>query len=322
MASQRGVTVWPPAEGRALAWTGIRVVYKAVGEETGGRYCLNETTSPPGFPGPPPHLHTREDEGFYLLDGEVTFVAGDRTVQLPPGSYLNAAQGTAHYFHPPADRPASYLVVAAPAGFDRFQFEAGAALPSPQSPVPPATPADFERLTAAAPRYGIDLAPPTEAFQKPPRMTLTRPGEGKRISVVGDVYRFLATGEDTGGAYAILEATVAPGGGPPLHRHSREDEGFFVLDGEITFTVVDRQVKAAAGTFVNLPPGVKHAFKNEGGRVAKMLILVAPAGFEKMFEETGVALTGPDAPGLPPTREEIEKLLGAAPRYGVEILEH
>ena len=63
--------------------------------------------------------------------------------------------------------------------------------------------------------------------------TINTPPQGRTVAVVGDVYRFLATGEDTNGKYALWEALVPPGGGPPPHVHSREEEGFYVLDGEI-----------------------------------------------------------------------------------------
>src|SRR5882757_7585794 len=114
------------------------------------------------------------------------------------------------------------------------------------------------------------------------------PGEGRTIAVVGDVYRFMATGEDTNGKYAVWEAVVPPGGGPPPHVHSREEEGFYVLEGEITFTVNGEKVVATAGTFANMPVGTPHSFKNESDRPAKMLISVAPAGLEGMFFEVGV----------------------------------
>src|SRR5438270_13659722 len=115
---------------------------------------------------------------------------------------------------------------------------------------------------------------------------MRKPGEGRTLAVVGDVYRFLATGDDTGGKYAVWEAIVPPGGGPPPHVHSREDEGFYVLEGEITLTVNGERVVAAAGTFANMPAGTPHSFKNESGRPAKMLISVTPAGLERMFFET------------------------------------
>src|SRR5271170_5143126 len=97
-------------------------------------------------------------------------------------------------------------------------------------------------------------------------------GEGHTLAVVGDVYRFLATGEDTNGKYAIWEAIVPPGGGSPPHVHSREEEGFYILEGEITLTIGDQRVIASAGMFANMPVGTPHSFKIESGRPAKMLI--------------------------------------------------
>ena len=138
------------------------------------------------------------------------------------------------------------------------------------------------------------------------------------MAVVGDVYRFLAVGAQTGGRYALWEAVVFPGGGPPPHTHSREEESFYVLEGEITFNVGDDRIVARAGASANMPPGVWHRFKNETDMPVKMLISVAPAGLEEMFLEVGQP-TQPGASALPPTREEIEKLLAVAPRYGLEI---
>src|ERR1700751_3343301 len=120
--------------------------------------------------------------------------------------------------------------------------------------------------------------------------TIRRAAEGRAVAVVGDVYRFLATGDDTGGKYALFEALVGPGGGPPPHVHSREDESFYVLEGELTFTVNGERVVAKAGTFANMPVGTPHSFKNESNKPAKMLISVAPAGLEQMFIEVGVPL--------------------------------
>lgn len=149
--------------------------------------------------------------------------------------------------------------------------------------------------------------------------TIRTPGVGRTVAVVGDVYRFLATGADTNGRYAVWEALVPPGGGPPPHVHSREDEGFYVLEGEITFTVNGERVVATAGTFANMPVGTPHSFKNESTKPAKMLISVAPAGLERMFFEVGVPLAEGTTTAAPPTKDEIEKLLAVAPDYGIEI---
>ena len=153
----------------------------------------------------------------------------------------------------------------------------------------------------------------------PHQPTLRKPPQGRTVAVVGDVYRFLATGDDTNGRYALWEAVVPPGGGPPPHVHSREEEGFYVLDGEITFTVNGERVVAGAGTFANMPVGTPHSFRNESDRPARMLISVAPAGLEQMFFEVGVPLAEGATTALPPTKDEIEKLLAVAPKYGIEI---
>ena len=151
------------------------------------------------------------------------------------------------------------------------------------------------------------------------RATLTTPTEGRTVAVVGDVYRFLVTGDDTNGNYAMWEAIVPPGGGPPPHVHSREEEGFYILEGEITLQIGDKRIVATAGMFANMPVGTPHSFKNELGRPAKMLISVAPAGLEQMFFEFGVPLAEGATTALPPTKVEIEKLMAIAPKYGIEI---
>jgi quercetin dioxygenase-like cupin family protein len=147
-----------------------------------------------------------------------------------------------------------------------------------------------------------------------------RPGTGKAYSAVGDKYVMLATGEQTGGAYCLADAVVPPGGGPPPHYHTREEESFYVLEGELTFTVDGQTVVGGPGTFVQIPRGTPHAFKNQSSAPARMLIQCTPAGFEKFMAEFATALPSPAAPPLPPSGEEIQKLLRVAPDYGIVML--
>jgi quercetin dioxygenase-like cupin family protein len=149
--------------------------------------------------------------------------------------------------------------------------------------------------------------------------TIRPTNQGRTVAVVGDVYRFLATGEDTDGKYAMWEALVPPGGGPPPHVHSREEEGFYILEGEITFQIGDQRLVATPGTFANMPIGTPHSFKNESDRPARMLISVAPAGLEEMFFEFGLPLAEGATAASSPSLEEIEKLLAIAHKYGIEI---
>ena len=84
----------------------------------------------------------------------------------------------------------------------------------------------------------------------------------------------------------MWEAIVPPGGGPPPHVHSREEEGFSILEGEITFQTSGERVVATAGMFANMPVGTPHSFKNESDKPAKMLIAFSPAGkMEEYFRD-------------------------------------
>ncbi len=94
-----------------------------------------------------------------------------------------------------------------------------------------------------------------------------------------------AVGQDTGGAYAMLEILVSPQSGPPSHLHSREVESFYILEGSLSFWLADQKLSAGAGCLVIAPPGLPHAFKNEGDTPARALLLITPAGLEEFFEE-------------------------------------
>lgn len=150
------------------------------------------------------------------------------------------------------------------------------------------------------------------------RATHVLPGEGKKLWVTDELMTFIATGEDTGGAYSLTDSTVRPQGGPPPHVHHREDEAFWVLEGELEVCVGENRFEAVAGSFVHLPKGVLHSYENVGSGPARFLTLMVPAGLEKFFEEVGKPGTDPSSP--PPFEEEdTNKLLALAPKYGVEI---
>lgn len=145
------------------------------------------------------------------------------------------------------------------------------------------------------------------------------PGSGPAYYVVGDLYTILTPGADTGGAFALIHAVVPPGGGPPPHVHRREDEAFYVLEGELTFHADGQSFTAGAGTWVTLAKNSVHRFHNDSAVPARMLILVTPAGLEKFFAEVGQPVTDRTATPPPVTHAAIERLLAVAPRYGIEI---
>ncbi len=133
----------------------------------------------------------------------------------------------------------------------------------------------------------------------------------------GDQYIFHITREQTGGAFAITEATIQPGSTPPLHVHDCEDEVFYILDGCFFFTRGNQQIEATAGHFIHVPKGTMHTFKNIGKTKGKFLTMISPAGLEKFFFEIGSEATG----NLPPNDPSvIEKVIGLAIAYQTEIM--
>ncbi len=154
-----------------------------------------------------------------------------------------------------------------------------------------------------------------------PKLHVGERGLERSVWYAGFLLTFLATGEETGGRFALVEETGRKGQSaePPLHIQTREEESFYVIEGEMTFYVGDRVIAAPAGTFVVLPRGVPHRFTIESEQV-RMLNLCVPAGFEGMFKELSEparALTLPPAPEGPP---DIGRIVSAAAKYGVEIL--
>lgn len=144
------------------------------------------------------------------------------------------------------------------------------------------------------------------------------PRQGRRVWVTDELMTLVATGEDTGEAYALTDSEVAPGGGPPPHVHHREDEGFWILEGELEVHVGGERHRAAAGSYIHLPRGVLHSYRCVGDRPARFLTLLVPAGLERFFEEVGIPWTDTDAPPEL-TDDELERLVITAARYGVEI---
>ena len=135
----------------------------------------------------------------------------------------------------------------------------------------------------------------------------------------GWLMTFLATGAETQGQFALIEAVGRRRDVPPAHTHHREEETFYVLEGEMTLSVGGQTIKAPPGTMVCQPRDVAHSFVIDSEQV-RLLILVTPAGFEGWFKEFSV----PAPPmTLPPADEpaygEVQRMLEAAPQYGLEF---
>jgi len=123
------------------------------------------------------------------------------------------------------------------------------------------------------------------------------PGEGPTVrGPVGGPLTFKVRGEQTGGRMTALENTVPPGEGPPLHTHDAEDEAWYILEGELRFSLDGVTASAPAGSFVFVPRGVPHCFRNVGDRPARLLVVFTPSGMERFFDRIAALGDGPVDP--------------------------
>ena len=146
-ASQSGPAFWGP---------GDLYTFLVTGEESGGSYFAMEALVPSGG-GPPPHIHRNEDETFYLLEGQMTFLLGDDSVVAGPGDFVNVPRGTVHSFRNDGSELARMVLTFTPAGIEKF-FEETLEPALDRTQAPPANSEEVAaRYVAAAPRYGIEF---------------------------------------------------------------------------------------------------------------------------------------------------------------------
>ena len=135
-----------------------------------------------------------------------------------------------------------------------------------------------------------------------------RPGEGERLEMGPSSLVIHASGETTAGTMYLGESTIAPGfPGPPPHTHEKLHDMFYVLEGALTVQVGDEIIEAGAGTFVGVPPGVVHTFRNETDAPVRILNFNTPAWFENYMRDLAEA-----SKDGPPAQEEIGRI---ASRY-------
>jgi quercetin dioxygenase-like cupin family protein len=145
------------------------------------------------------------------------------------------------------------------------------------------------------------------------------PGEGEALWGFGGLGTLKATSETTGGRVFVVEQLAPRGAGSPLHVHTREDEWFYVLEGELTFWVGGQVIDAPAGTFVYGPRDIPHTFV-VASEEARFLLVTEPgdfSGFLRAASEPAARREIPPAPTEPP---DIAALTALAASYGIEIL--
>jgi quercetin dioxygenase-like cupin family protein len=112
-------------------------------------------------------------------------------------------------------------------------------------------------------------------------------GQGPCVRYTGQVLNLKLTSVESDGELTVIEDVIEPGAGPPLHVHERENETYYVLDGEFEFVCGDDVVRGGAGTFVHAPRGVPHRYSNVGSQPGRMLFSFTPGGIEAFFIDVG-----------------------------------
>jgi mannose-6-phosphate isomerase-like protein (cupin superfamily) len=159
-AKKRRVAFIPPDEGNSYWLAGALYTVKAVGKDTGWAYTLVETkTRPKGFS--LAKINYRQDTTFYVLEGELEFMVEGNLSVVSAGCFLYVGRGTWHSYNNVGTRPARHLEILTPAGIEKFFEEVSVPARDSSSP-PPFEEEDLDRVLSVAPKYGLEIRPPSE----------------------------------------------------------------------------------------------------------------------------------------------------------------
>jgi quercetin dioxygenase-like cupin family protein len=316
-----------PEKARAIHWLGSRASFFATSAETASAFAIWMDEPPPGG-GPVPHVHTREEEFFYVLEGNITFWCAGQEFATTPGAFVGLPKGLGHQFRNDGAGPSRTLIFLVPGGCEGFFLELGNPFSEPNdATVPP----DPKRIEEAAARYGQKIAAPSILHPHPGPSSvdlplgvgrspiLREPGEGEKLATDGVILTLKAVGHQTLGSYSLTEIELEAGATFPAHQHARYAEGLYVLDGEISVQVGSPPLVASAGSVIVIPPGGKHALTNTGGQAARILSVATPAGIEDFYRAACRPVH--DRPARPSSDPmDAGRLSGLGPQFGVDFL--
>jgi quercetin dioxygenase-like cupin family protein len=159
----------------------------------------------------------------------------------------------------------------------------------------------------------------TELITPVPRRVTTSPDTQTAVWFLGALSQVRVSGEQTGGAFALRDNLARRGNASPVHVHDRDDETFFVLDGELRVIVGEDDHAAGPGTVAVLPRRLRHAYVVTSA-TARFLTLHTPGGFEQFAAEVGEPAQAPTLPPEPAGPPDPTALAQAAARHGITIL--
>jgi quercetin dioxygenase-like cupin family protein len=124
------------------------------------------------------------------------------------------------------------------------------------------------------------------------QLAVVKSGEGESLSVMGAGVKFLCTADRTDKAWSLMEVALPEGAGPPPHHHPW-DEAYYVVQGQVRFSLDGREQVVGAGDFIYAPGGTIHGFQGASAQGARILVFDAPAHAESFFREVDRQVKGP-----------------------------
>ncbi len=152
-----------------------------------------------------------------------------------------------------------------------------------------------------------------------PKAVALQPNEGRALWHLGALLNFKALGAETDGEFWALEGLADQQMAVPLHSHSHEIEVWYVLEGEITFTIGDEKKTLGAGAFAYIPRDTPHTFQVRS-KTARWFGFGTPAGLDQWFFETGVPAQTMSLPPPPDGPPDVGAIVASLKRYGTETL--
>ncbi len=311
-----------PGEGPALWWLGDnRLTFQAMKKDTNGVYSwwLDE---PPANQGPPRHVHSLEEEGFYVLDGTASFQCGDATFEGTPGSFLALPRGVPHSWMT-GSKGAKLLTWVAPAGHEGFFFDIGR--PIEKKPLLEEEMPDIVEMNRISTKYGVAYLGPsnqpawgTIKCGKDRTCTTLKQDEGDCVAGLGALWYTKAGAKQTDGKYAFVEVVIGPKVALPPLRLEKQDTALWVRSGKPTLRVGDKTAAGPTGTFLHAPAGTFFGARNDGDEPARILLYSLPAGLEDFLAAAGKPVkdrTNPPAA----TADDAKRFKQAGARFQVEL---
>jgi quercetin dioxygenase-like cupin family protein len=138
---------------------------------------------------------------------------------------------------------------------------------------------------------------------------------------MGELAIIHTSGKETNGRYSLVELFATKEGEVPWHIHHKEDEGFYILEGEVTLYIGEQVIKGKPGDYIFAPLGIPHKYSVDSPGHVRMLMVFSPAGFEGFIRETSVPATSLTPPDPETIEIDIEKIIPIAEAYGAEFVD-